>query len=157
MRCSLEVARTNAKWFASLYYVVERWGENLDRVILAEIAIARERQIADPGAGGGENRVTKCGDERRYSPLSDTPNPSLELDRSILLKHLVSPARHTENIRTRGRSEREAHGENQAMVVLVELRRGDLDTSTKAEMEPLRKWKGAEHESRRQKHFLLAV
>ncbi len=39
--------------------------------MLAKIAIARERQISDPLAGRGENRVTKCGDEGRYSRLSD--------------------------------------------------------------------------------------
>jgi hypothetical protein len=43
------------------------------------------------------------------------------------------------------------------MVVLVELRRGDLQTSTKAEMVWLGKWKGVEHESRRQELFLFAV
>ena len=43
------------------------------------------------------------------------------------------------------------------MVVRVELRRGELHTNTKAEMESLYKWKGAEHKSRRHEHFLLAA
>ena len=42
------------------------------RVLLAEITIGRERQIADPRAGGGENRITKRGNEGRHSWLSDT-------------------------------------------------------------------------------------
>src|SRR5271156_3575179 len=53
------------------YYGVRRGNENLDRVLLAEISIARERQIADPGAGGGKNRITKRGDERPYPRLAD--------------------------------------------------------------------------------------
>src|ERR1700730_2034999 len=39
--------------------------------ILAETAVAREWQIADPLAGGGENRIAKRGDEGRYSWLAD--------------------------------------------------------------------------------------
>jgi hypothetical protein len=62
-------------------------------------------------------------------PRVALPGPALELDRSILLKHLVSPARHADNNRMRDRSEREAHRENPAMVVLVGLGYGDLHTT----------------------------
>jgi len=40
--------------------------------MLSKNAIARERQIADSFAGGGENRVAKRGDKRRHSRLSHT-------------------------------------------------------------------------------------
>ena len=43
------------------------------------------------------------------------------------------------------------------MVVLVKTRRGDLHTAANAEMQSLGHWKAAEHESRRQKNFLLSV
>src|SRR5712692_9284008 len=43
------------------------------------------------------------------------------------------------------------------MVVPVELRRGDLQTTANHEIESLRQWKSAEHESRRQEHFFLSV
>src|SRR6267378_1476105 len=47
-------------------------------------------------------------------------------------------------------SERQAHRDNPAMVVLVKVRRGDLQTTANAEMQSLRQWKASHHESRRQ-------
>jgi hypothetical protein len=70
-------------------------------------------------------------------------SPWLELDRSILLKRLVSPARRTDNIR-RGRSERVALRENPAMVVLGETasrRVGQLSTGGGT---PFRLWCGVQ-------------
>ena len=43
------------------------------------------------------------------------------------------------------------------MVVPVELGRGDLHTAANRETESLRQWKAAQHESRRQENFPLAV
>src|ERR1700680_3438794 len=43
------------------------------------------------------------------------------------------------------------------MVVLVELRRGDLHTTANAEMNPLGQWKAAQHDSRREKNLPLSV
>src|ERR1700676_4483278 len=54
-------------------------------------------------------------------------------------------------------SEREAHRENPAMVILVELRQGDLHTTANAEMQPLRQWKAAQNQSRGEENLLLAV
>ena len=43
------------------------------------------------------------------------------------------------------------------MVVLVELCRSDLHPTANGEMESLRQWKAAQHESRRQENLLLSV
>src|ERR1700758_2268727 len=37
---------------------------------LCELAVARQWQIADALAGGGENRIAKCGHKRGYSGLA---------------------------------------------------------------------------------------
>ncbi len=43
------------------------------------------------------------------------------------------------------------------MIVLVELRCGDLHTTGNHEMEPLRQWKAAHHQSRREENLFLSV
>src|SRR6266550_4016525 len=69
----------------------------------------------------------------------------------------LSAVRHADSIRTRGRSEREAHRENPTMIIPVELRHGDLYATANRKMESLRQWKAAQHEARSQENFLLSI
>ena len=78
----------------------------------------------------------------------------LELDSSILL---ARPCQLFDTLTTSGRAEREPHRENPAMVVPVELRRGDLHTTPDARWSRSASGKLPSTSLRCQENFLLSI